>query len=723
MPNGKKGHRKMGKSPVKATKKPNRKKTAADADVAIDGNDITDAAAADPSRSTADDMPEPGEPFEPEDVDDEYDEGFSMFKDTGDGDTWGDISRERVKHKTIPDKPAINNANETTEDRLRTKEQRVPRPNKNKAKKEAAEAQGEEDYKDEEEDLEEIITLKDDLGSSSAFHEMNLSRPLLKALAELNFSTPTPIQAAAIPIGLLGRDICACSRTGTGKTAAYMLPILERLHYKPKADVATRVLVLVPTRELGAQVYAVTKDLSKYLPEYIQVALAVGGLDMKKQEKELRELPDIVIATPGRLLDHIQNTPSFGLGQVEILVLDEADRMLDEFFAEQMNEVIKMCAITRQTMLFSATLTEEVQKLASISLKDPVKLMVDESGSTALALRQEFVRVREEDSREALLLSLLCRSFPERTLVFIPTKVQVHRLYAVLKVMGKKVAELHGNMSQPQRLAALDDFKESQADILLATDVAARGLDIPFVKTVINLALPKTLEQYVHRVGRTARAGRVGRAVSLVGEDERKILKIIVKNARVPVQNRIVPPDVVGSYVDRLTKLQDEVEAFLNNEKEDKAMARMAKDLKIVEDRLAGKVEPPPPKRTTLPGFSKTGKSKKWKKPVEPKKKGKVKKDGRDPEDIALSKVQKGQARHSKKDFRPQRTRACADVPVRNTPSHKKSKDAKKKKKNTSAFASDLADTRKKGVKRLIKVGGNRPNDKRSKKMKGKGKR
>ncbi|XP_067937758.1 probable ATP-dependent RNA helicase DDX27 [Watersipora subatra] len=406
------------------------------------------------------------------------------------------------------------------------------------------------------------------------FADMNLSRPLVKALSTMNFVQPTPIQSACIPVALKGRDLCACAVTGSGKTAAFMLPILERLLYKPKSQPMSRVLVLVPTRELAVQVHQVTKTLSQYTK--VSAVLAAGGLDIKMQEAALRLGPDIVIATPGRLIDHLHNAPSFSLANIEILVLDEADRMLDEYFAEQMKEVIRLCSLTRQTMLFSATMTEEVKDLAAVSLNKPVKVFVNSSTDLAMNLRQEFVRIRpnKEGDREAIVSALVKRTFNERCMVFIQTKVQAHRMHIVLGLLGINVGEIHGNLSQMQRLEALRRFKDGEIDVLLATDVAARGLDIHDVKTVINFTMPSTIQHYVHRVGRTARAGRSGRSITLVGEKERRILKDIVKKAANPVKSRVLPPDIIDKYVSKIRSLEDDVQAIVTEEEEEKQLAK-----------------------------------------------------------------------------------------------------------------------------------------------------
>ncbi|KAK5913245.1 hypothetical protein CesoFtcFv8_003045 [Champsocephalus esox] len=413
-------------------------------------------------------------------------------------------------------------------------------------------------------------------------------RDPLPAITALGFKLPTPIQQACVPVGLLGRDLCACAATGTGKTAAFVLPVLERLIYKPRTSQVTRVLILVPTRELGIQVHSVARQLAQF--SSITTCLAVGGLDLKSQEAALRAGPDILIATPGRLIDHLHNTPTFELSHIEILILDEADRMLDEYFEEQMKEIIRLCAHNRQTMLFSATMTEEVKELAAVSLNKPIRIFVNSNTDVAPFLRQEFVRIRQnrEGDREAVVAALLTRTFQDHVMCFTQTRKQAHRLHILLGLMGLKVGELHGELSQNQRLENLRRFKDDQIDILVATDVAARGLDIDGVKTVINFTMPSTPKHYVHRVGRTARAGKSGRSVSLVGESERRILKEVVKSAKNSVKARVLPPDVILKFRDVITKLEKDVEAVVRLEREEREFAASEAKLSVAQKRLEG---------------------------------------------------------------------------------------------------------------------------------------
>ncbi|KAL7285300.1 hypothetical protein ACG7TL_000395 [Trametes sanguinea] len=418
----------------------------------------------------------------------------------------------------------------------------------------------------------------------TSFLSMNLSRPIIKSLTSLGFTTPTPIQAATIPVALLGKDVVGNAVTGSGKTAAFIIPMLERLMYRDrgKKAAATRCLVLVPTRELAVQCYEVGTKLAAHTD--VRFALVVGGLSLKSQEATLRTRPDVVIATPGRLIDHLRNSPSFMLDALDILVLDEADRMLEDGFSDELTEIIKSCPPNRQTMLFSATMTDSVDELVKMSLNKPVRLFVDPKRSTARGLLQEFVRVRagKEAERSALLVALCKRTFKSRVIIFFRSKKLAHQMRIVFSLLDMKCDELHGDLSQEQRLRALQQFRDGHVDYLLATDLASRGLDIKGIETVINYDMPGQLAQYLHRVGRTARAGKKGRSVTLVGEADRKMLKAAIKHSsnEDQVRHRQVPPEVVAKWSKKLESLKGEISEILQEEKEEKHLRQAEMELK-----------------------------------------------------------------------------------------------------------------------------------------------
>jgi len=287
---------------------------------------------------------------------------------------------------------------------------------------------------------------------ATTFASMNLSRQLLRSLTALNLSTPTPIQARAIPLALLGRDILGSAVTGSGKTAAFLIPILERLTYRDrgKGGQACRVLILCPTRELAVQCESVGRALAENGGLDVRFALLVGGLSLAAQAHTLRTLPDILIATPGRLIDHLTNTPSFTLSALDVLVIDEADRMLEAGFTDELEEIIKNCPRGRQTMLFSATMTDSVDELVKLSLERPIRVFVDPKRNTAQGLTQEFVRIRTDDTRSPALVALCKRTVRERCIIFFRSKALAHQMRVVFGLCGLKAAELHGNLTQEQ---------------------------------------------------------------------------------------------------------------------------------------------------------------------------------------------------------------------------------------------------------------------------------
>ena len=365
-----------------------------------------------------------------------------------------------------------------------------------------------------------------------SFESLGLSPARLSALAELGYAEPTPIQQSAIPLVLAGHDLMAGAQTGTGKTAAFALPLLDRLEADNRraGPKQARVLVLTPTRELALQVhesfreYAGTSGANK---SRLKSATVFGGVGMQPQVQALRGGLDVLVACPGRLIDHMQQR-TVDLSGVEHLVLDEADRMLDMGFLPSIKRILGALPKDRQTLLFSATFADEIKALAAQFMRDPQQVQIAARNSVAATVQHRVHPVNNDRKRD-LLLHLLSEDSRRQTLVFSRTKHGADKLVRILVRAGLKAAAIHGNKSQGARTKALDDFKSGRVTTLVATDIAARGLDIDQLPAVINYELPMVAEDYVHRIGRTGRAGADGQAISLVSHDEVKRLHAIQK--------------------------------------------------------------------------------------------------------------------------------------------------------------------------------------------------
>jgi len=372
------------------------------------------------------------------------------------------------------------------------------------------------------------------------FYAYGIAPGILEKLDKMKIKTPTPIQAKALPIGIQGKDIIGVAETGTGKTLAFAIPILQKL-----AQNKQRALILVPTRELAAQV---DETFRKVVHMHdIKIAVVIGGASMGEQIRALKNNARVIIATPGRLIDHIDRR-TVNLSNVGIVVLDEADRMLDMGFKPQIEEVLKTVPKERQTMLFSATIPAEIMNLASRFMKLPVSIEISPSGTVASKVSQELFIVKGDEKRK--LLSKLLDQYAGSVLIFSRTKRGAGKIKRMINDMGHSAAEIHSDRTQGQRKQALEGFKSGRHRILVATDIAARGIDVTGIELVINYDLPEDAENYVHRIGRTGRAGHEGHAVSFATPDQadevRKIERTIRKN--LPVSEH---PEVPGSKFDQ----------------------------------------------------------------------------------------------------------------------------------------------------------------------------
>jgi ATP-dependent RNA helicase RhlE len=381
-----------------------------------------------------------------------------------------------------------------------------------------------------------------------SFSNLGLSQPILRALALKEYTTATPIQTQTIPIILGGRDLLGIAQTGTGKTAAFMLPAIERLvaaNRRPR-PASCRMLVLAPTRELASQIAASAQAYGRF--SSLSVTTAFGGVPIGKQRRAIERGVDVLVATPGRLLDLVEQR-ALTLREVEILVLDEADQMLDLGFIHALNAIVKLLPAKRQTLFFSATMPKSIRTLADRYLTNPAEVHVAPAASTAERVDQ-YVSFVQPPEKQALLTIMLRSGFSdrgnmERVLVFTRTKHGADKVVKLLAGNGIPSAAIHGNKSQPQREKALAAFKAGQVPILVATDIAARGIDVSGVTHVINFELPHVAEQYVHRIGRTARAGAAGVAIAFCADDERANLRDIEKLTRQKIEVAPLPANFI----------------------------------------------------------------------------------------------------------------------------------------------------------------------------------
>jgi len=369
-----------------------------------------------------------------------------------------------------------------------------------------------------------------------SFTSFHLHRDLLRGVKELGFHRPTPIQNDAIPPALAGKDLLACAQTGSGKTAAFLLPVLQQLIEKKRGT--TRALILTPTRELAAQILKEAEELAVHTP--ITAAAVFGGVGMGPQEHAFRTGVDIIVATPGRLLDHLKQ-PYAKLDHIQHLVLDEADRMLDMGFLPDIRRVLSHLPKKRQTLFFSATMPAPIVELTRELLHSPATINLERKAAPAVGITQAVYPVPQE-LKSALLLALLDRGTMREALVFTRTKHRANRLWEQLEKRGISVARIHGNRSQAQRTDALEGFKSGRYRVLVATDIAARGIDVEALGHVVNFDVPAAAEDYIHRVGRTARAEMTGEAYTFVAPEEADDLRAIERAVGKPLP-RVTLPD------------------------------------------------------------------------------------------------------------------------------------------------------------------------------------
>lgn len=403
--------------------------------------------------------------------------------------------------------------------------------------------------------------------SVQSFVDFNIVPELIEACENLNYTKVTPIQASAIPPALEGKDIIGLAQTGSGKTAAFAIPILNRLWHDQQPYYAC---ILAPTRELAQQIKETFDSLGSLMG--VRTTCIVGGMNMMDQARDLMRKPHVIIATPGRLMDHLENTKGFSLRKLRFLVMDEADRLLDMEFGPVLDRILKIIPTQgRTTYLFSATMTSKIDKLQRASLTDPVKCAVSNKYQTVDTLIQTLMVV-PGGLKNTYLIYLLNENIGKTAIIFTRTKVNAERISALCNLLEFNATALHGDLNQNQRTGALDLFKAGRRSILVATDVAARGLDIPSVDIVINYDIPVDSKSYIHRVGRTARAGRSGKSISLVSQYDLELILRIEEVLGKKLSKESVDKDIIFSFRDSVDKANGEVIMELNRRHKEKAL-------------------------------------------------------------------------------------------------------------------------------------------------------
>ncbi|AFZ81617.1 DEAD box ATP-dependent RNA helicase family member protein [Theileria equi strain WA] len=438
------------------------------------------------------------------------------------------------------------------------------------------------------------------LYSNENWSDFRICRSILLAISDLEFTRPTIIQSRVIPIALEGKDILATAETGSGKTAAFIIPMLQRLvlsnvltpkngkfGFRNSTKDVTKALVLLPTRELAAQCYDVLKALTRFLN--INDILLTGGIPIKEQETKLSRIPNVIISTPGRALDILLNSGRIHLDSVEIVILDEADRLLEMGFRDECVNILKFCNKNRQTMLFSATLTEETKDLVNLSLVNPIYIKMEESTKVSKTLNFEAIMIPSDELREACVLYLCETQCKSKCILFFQTKKSAHRMALIFKLLNMSCGELHGDLSQLKRFESVQKFRNGEVDYLLASELAARGLDIPGIDTVINVHLPTDVVRYIHRVGRTARMGSHGKAISVYIEEEKAKMKVLLKKTSNIDKNlgkykRRVPLGVLKKYSEKIEAFEDQINEILINERIEKEIRLCDNSLKSAKD-------------------------------------------------------------------------------------------------------------------------------------------